>query len=58
MTDDLPRPVLCGLIGSGIQGSLTPAMHEREGAEQGLRYVYKLSTCSSSAWTRRRCRSC
>ena len=42
MTDDLPRPVLCGLIGSGIQASLTPAMHEREGAEQGLRYVYKL----------------
>jgi len=33
---------LCGLIGSGIQGSLTPAMHEREAAEQGLRYVYKL----------------
>ena len=42
MTHDLPRPVLCGLIGSGIQASLTPAMHEREGAEQGLRYVYKL----------------
>ena len=42
MTQDLPRPVLCGLIGSGIQASLTPAMHEREGAEQGLRYVYKL----------------
>jgi len=42
MTRDLPRAVLCGLIGSGIQASLTPAMHEREGAEQGLRYVYKL----------------
>jgi shikimate dehydrogenase len=42
VTQDLPRPVLCGLIGSGIQASLTPAMHEREGAEQGLRYVYKL----------------
>ena len=37
------RPsVLCGLIGSGIQASRTPAMHEREGEEQGLRYVYKL----------------
>jgi len=36
------RPVLVGLIGSGIQASRTPAMHEREGAEQGLRYIYKL----------------
>jgi shikimate dehydrogenase len=33
---------LCGLIGAGIQGSRTPAMHEREGDEQGLRYMYKL----------------
>ena len=29
--------VLVGLIGSGIGASRTPAMHEREGAEQGLR---------------------
>jgi shikimate dehydrogenase len=36
------RPVLVGLIGSGIQASRTPAMHEREGAEQGLRCIYKL----------------
>ena len=35
-------PILCGLIGSGIQASRTPALHEREGAEQGLRHVYKL----------------
>jgi shikimate dehydrogenase len=33
--------VLAGLIGAGIQASLTPIMHEREGAEQGLRYIYK-----------------
>ena len=33
---------LCGLIGSGIQGSLTPAMHEREAAAQGLRCDYRL----------------
>ena len=33
---------LLGLIGYGIQGSLTPAMHEQEGAEQGLKLVYKL----------------
>jgi shikimate dehydrogenase len=37
------RPaVLVGLIGSGIQASRTPAMHEREGAEQGLRLIYRL----------------
>ena len=36
------KPVLVGLIGSGIQASRTPAMHEREGAELGLRYIYKL----------------
>jgi shikimate dehydrogenase len=32
---------LVGLIGAGIQGSRTPAMHEREGDEQGFRYIYK-----------------
>jgi shikimate dehydrogenase len=36
------RSVLLGLIGHGIQGSLTPAMHEREGAAQGLKVIYKL----------------
>jgi shikimate dehydrogenase len=34
--------MLAGLIGSGIQASRTPAMHEREGAEQGLRLIYRL----------------
>jgi shikimate dehydrogenase len=29
-------------VGSGIQASRTPSLHEREGAELGLRYVYKL----------------
>lgn len=33
--------MLVGLIGSGIDGSLTPSMHEREGDRQGLRYLYK-----------------
>jgi shikimate dehydrogenase len=33
--------IVCGLIGSGIQGSLTPSMHEQEGEAQGFRYVYK-----------------
>jgi shikimate dehydrogenase len=37
------RPsVLVGLVGAGIQASRTPSLHEREGAEQGLRYIYKL----------------
>jgi shikimate dehydrogenase len=31
-----------GLIGSGIQASRTPAMHEREAAEQGLQCEYHL----------------
>lgn len=37
------RPaLLAGLIGTGISASLTPALHEREGAEQGLRSIYRL----------------
>jgi shikimate dehydrogenase len=32
---------LAGLIGRGIGPSLTPPMHEREGDELGLRYVYR-----------------
>lgn len=34
--------VCIGLIGSGIQASLTPAMHMREGAAHGLTYEYRL----------------
>ena len=36
-----PR-ILAGLIGSGIQASRTPALHEQEGEAQGLRYLYRL----------------
>ncbi|WP_345816077.1 shikimate dehydrogenase [Paraburkholderia sp. PREW-6R] len=36
-----PRSYLVGLIGSGIGGSLTPAMHEEEGSRLGLHYVYR-----------------
>jgi shikimate dehydrogenase len=36
------KSVLAGLIGAGIQGSRTPAMHEHEGDAQGIRYVYRL----------------
>lgn len=32
---------LIGLIGQGIGGSLSPAMHEREGGLQGFNYVYR-----------------
>ncbi len=32
---------LLGLVGAGIGASLTPVMHEREGAEQGLRLIYR-----------------
>jgi quinate/shikimate dehydrogenase (NAD+) len=43
MTEERRAPaILVGLIGEGIQGSLTPTMHEREGEAQGLRYVYRL----------------
>lgn len=34
--------LLLGLIGAGIQRSLTPAMHEREAAGQGLTCLYQL----------------
>lgn len=37
MTDS----IVCGLIGTGIGASLTPPMHEEEGARQGLRYAYR-----------------
>ncbi|AJY39497.1 shikimate dehydrogenase [Burkholderia humptydooensis] len=35
------RSFLIGLIGAGIGGSLSPAMHEEEGRRQGLSYVYR-----------------
>lgn len=42
MAETLPKSLKAGLIGSGIQASLTPAMHVKEGAAQGLRYEYEL----------------
>src|SRR5713226_5858406 len=33
---------LVGLIGMGIQPSRMPALHEREGAAQGLTYIFRL----------------
>ena len=40
--DNRTSGILAGLIGKGIQASRTPAMHEREGDAQGLRYLYRL----------------
>lgn len=34
--------LLCGLIGAGIQGSRSPALHQGEAAAQGLQLVYRL----------------
>jgi shikimate dehydrogenase len=34
--------ILVGLVGAGIRASLTPRLHEDEGAAQGLRYQYRL----------------
>ncbi|ANK88228.1 MULTISPECIES: shikimate dehydrogenase [unclassified Rhizobium] len=42
MAETLLKPLKAGLIGSGIQASLTPAMHMTEGAAQGLDYDYEL----------------
>lgn len=36
-----PKSYLVGLIGSGIGGSLSPAMHEEEGGKLGLNYIYR-----------------
>lgn len=41
-SQDLRPAVLVGLIGAGIQPSLSPALHVREGMEQGLRLIYQL----------------
>jgi shikimate dehydrogenase len=35
------KRLLLGLIGSGIQASLTPAVHEREAAEHGVHCLYQ-----------------
>jgi shikimate dehydrogenase len=35
-------PILCGLIGAGIQRSRSPALHQAEARAQGLDLVYKL----------------
>jgi shikimate dehydrogenase len=36
------QSILVGLIGAGIQASRAPRLHEKEGSDQGLRYLYRL----------------
>ena len=36
------RPYLVGLIGAGIGGSLSPALHEHEASCLGLDYAYRV----------------
>ena len=36
------KKILLGLIGAGIQRSLSPALHEEEGRRHGLRVHYQL----------------
>ncbi|MEO8297717.1 MAG: shikimate dehydrogenase [Burkholderiales bacterium] len=43
--------LLLGLIGAGIQRSLTPAMHEQEARHQGLRLHYQLIDLDRSGAT-------
>lgn len=38
----MTEKILCGLIGAGIQRSLTPGMHEEEARHHGLRLHYQL----------------
>lgn len=45
------RKVLVGLIGAGIQRSLTPAMHEEEARQQGVQLHYQLIDLDSTGST-------
>ena len=38
----MARSILCGLIGAGIQRSLSPALHEEEARHHGIRMHYQL----------------
>ncbi len=47
----LHKKILLGLIGSGIQQSLTPAMQEEEGRHHGLAVQYQLIDCHAPGFT-------
>ena len=44
----MPRALLCGLIGGGIQRSLAPALQEEEARQHGLRLHYQLIDLDAS----------
>ena len=46
-----PRTVLVGLIGEGVAPSLSPSMHELEGARHGIHYVYRTIDLESGEGT-------
>ncbi|NNF71802.1 MAG: shikimate dehydrogenase, partial [Rhodobacteraceae bacterium] len=41
------------LVGGGIAASLTPAMHEAEGAAQGMAYRYERYDTATEPWNAR-----
>jgi shikimate dehydrogenase len=47
-TTQLQEKILVGLIGSGIQRSLSPAMHEREASHHGVRLHYQIIDIAQS----------
>jgi shikimate dehydrogenase len=47
--DTSPHKVLIGLIGAGIQKSLSPALHEEEARHHGMRLHYQLIDLDRSA---------
>lgn len=49
MPSTSPRKVLIGLIGAGIQKSLSPALHEEEARHHGMRLHYQLIDLDRSA---------
>ncbi len=49
MSSTSPRKVLIGLIGAGIQKSLSPALHEEEARHHGMRLHYQLIDLDRSA---------
>ena len=49
---DADASLLAGLIGRGIQGSRSPALHMQEAAAQGLRLAYLLIDLDAPPWDR------
>lgn len=56
MSDSRRLSYLAGLLGQGIGPSLSPELHEREGARQGLRYTYRTVELSDAQLDREQLR--